>query len=192
MLNYSFDRNSEYFLGQYLTFWGLIVSAVMIFMPLFFKSKIPLWVFISGASILTGVTVVGTFFNSIIRIVSKEEPKGKASIIAKDSVIHILPLMFLILIFTPLVRRTKAPTKSDYFFRKNYKGRNCSPIESNYFILASIPALIFAILYTSLAEPEVSYNARKIDIVIIIVLLLTTFCSSYHIYFSWSQYIIGF
>ena len=115
----------------------------------------------------------------------------KGNLIAKDSIFHALPLIILILIFTPLVRRTKK-TNRDYLFRKNFKGRKCTPLESNYFILSCVPALILAILYTSFGDPEKSYRSRKIDFVIAVVLILSVFCSSYHIYFSWSKFVLGF
>lgn len=183
------DKNSDSFLLQYLTFWGVLISYLFVFSPLVFKN-VPLWVFLSGCCILTSITIVGTFFISIVQIVDKT-PKERASIISTDAVYHSLPLILLILVFTIMVKKVKKPSR-EIFFRKNFQGRKCEPIESNFFILSLIPALIFAILYTSFAEPRDSYKTRKTDNLIIIVLIFATFCSSYQIYFNWSKHILGF
>ena len=188
----SIEHKSDY-LPQYLTFWTLIISYTIFMLCALFKGFIPLWVLLFAACLLTSIAVVGTLFCSF-PLLEKNVPitetnKTRSKVISEDALAHSGPLLFFLLIFAFLVPRVSKPFKT-FHFKKNFLGRNCSPIESNYFILASIPALIVAILYTALANPEHSYKNRNIDPVTITILLMAVFASSYPIYFNWSQIIL--
>jgi hypothetical protein len=192
------EHSSDY-LPQYLTFWVLIISYTIFGLCIIFKGLIPLWTLLFAACLLTSVAVVGTLFLMIPCLLDKdvvvpvpEINKTRPNIISKDSLAHSGPFLVFLLIFAFLVPRVQKPIKT-FHFKKNFRGKSCSPIESNYFILACIPALILTILYTALGDPKESYEYRNIDIdfVTITVLLIAVFASSYPIYFNWSQIILN-
>ena len=175
---------------NYLTFWGLLVGSIATLSCIIFNKKTPLWVLLSAAGILTSVCIIGTFFCSVPEIRFYDNKKIRETI-TKDAIYHSMPLLVFLLIFTVLVKRTKPIKKSNTHFGRNFFGKKCNPLESNYFILASIPALLVGILYLLFGNPEICYHVRPIDIIIIIVLLLTVFFSSFQIYFNWSNFILN-
>jgi hypothetical protein len=189
------NKHDYYYLPQYLTFWGLVISYTIFGLCILFKGFIPLWILLFAACLLTSIAVVGTLFYSF-PLLEKDVPipipninKTRSKVIAEDALAHSGPLLIFLLMFAFLVPRVSKPIKT-FHFKKNFRGSSCSPIESNYFILTCIPALILSILYNAFADPGTTYENRNVGIGTIFVLLLAVFVSSYPIYFNWSQIIL--
>ena len=180
-------------LSNYFTLWSLIISYSIFILCILFNKKIPLWILLFGTCILTSTSIIGTFFHTLANIDYKSEKSkiNKRKIFIKDIFCHTGPLIVLLLFFPILVSKTK-PIKSNLTIKKDFTGRKCSPLASNYFFLSLIPAIIMLCIYMSLFNPDFVYEDDSIDIITKIVLSVAIFCSSYQIFFNWSKIVLKF
>ena len=181
-------------LSNYFTLWSLIVSYSIFILCFIFNKKIPLWILLFGTCILTSTSIIGTFFHTLANIDYKSEKTktDKRKIIIKDILCHSGPLIVLLILFPLIVNRTKPINSNINLITKNFTGRKCDPLASNYFFLSLIPAIIMLCIYMGIFNPDFIYEDDSIDIVSKIVLSVAIFCSSYQIFFNWSKIVLKF
>lgn len=181
-------------LHNYFTLWTLIVSYSIFILCILFNKKIPLWVLLFAACLLTSTSIIGTFFHTVANIdtMSKKKDIKKRKIFLYDIVCHSGPLLVFLLFFSILVKRTSFSKYGSSTITKNFLGRKCSPLESDYFFLTIIPAIILMSIYLITINPDFVYKDDNIDVITKVVLSIAIFCSSYQIYFNWSRVILNF
>ena len=171
---------------KYLTFWSLIISFTIIALSVF-KNIVPVWLLLFAMSLLTSTSIIGTFGLTIPNISSSSSDPSRSKTIVYDSIVHLCPLIIALLIFPFVVKRTRTNGFMTFNnqFKKNIIGRRCRPIESNYFFIVAIPAIILSIFYTAFSDIEKVYKNKSIDTITLVILSFAVFVSSYHIYFNW-------
>lgn len=96
---------------SYFTVWSLIISYSIFIWSIFIK--IPKWIFLLGACILTMTSIMGTFFLTIPGAQHRSNLKDTTpkQIILEDSFIHSGPLIIFLILFYFLKQRVLVTTK---------------------------------------------------------------------------------
>jgi hypothetical protein len=102
------------FILDYCTCWSLIIS-FFIFIVSCFK-KIPLWLFLYAACILSVCSIVGTFYLTLPSLDKKSNVNKVYPhiIILIDSILHLIPLIILLCLFKYLKKNTYGGVNVNY------------------------------------------------------------------------------
>ncbi len=145
---------------RYITSWSLLINASIFIWA--FIIKVPTWLFLFAACLLTITSILGTFFLTLPKVddtVVKHET-SRSAVILTDAFIHVIPLIIFLVIFNYFPKRLRPEVN----------------LGKTFFLL-----FILFLIYGCYIEFEHQYDFDKFSLG---VLSLTIFFSSYNVYCS--------